>query len=1583
MSGRGTAGGVVFQSEVGACAAGLLLSERPLMRLSASLIGTPKAIKFETPEDVDDLLIETDLGSTYVQAKRTISLSAEPEGELASVADQFVRQFRNGVDECGVRRDFSPLRDRLVLAVSPDTTGPVRDNLRAVLDRVRTGAATGLPKALQVALNTFTALLTTAWFAQSQTPITENEKAELLRVCTVVEIGHSQRQLVEDTLRDVIPAGEASALFDLLVAWAASASQNGVGGDQAAIRQALIGKISLRMAPSLQDDIARLAESTRRVLTRLRRFTALPSAEGEVSFDRPVTQVVVDAVRNGSLALTGEPGAGKSAVIHAVAMALCSDTTVVVLTVEASSISLESIRQEMGLKRPIIELLSQISTTKPCYLLIDALDAVRGGAAEATYKRLVEEINQLDGWFIIASIRTFDLRLGREWRRLFAGTAPNSDYSDGSFPAVRHVHVGLLDAIEQQDIATQSPSLASAIGSGGDKLGHLARNPFNLALLGDLLRGGVDATTLSSVATRGQLLERYWEERVGDLGLIATTTLTSLVSMMLSARSLDLPETFVPVNCAATIDELQRAGVLVTEATRRVAFRHHILFDFAIAKLILLPDLSSAAQHFDRTRGSGLILVASLGYWFEKLKIEHPVREFWCFIVSIVGSDSIDPIIRVDVARLAVEGVGDKDAEHLANAILEVDPANNNAFHHFAGAFVSNLQSQRSANASLWIKILKILGVPTAKNLGSARSVIYSTMETNAVSVMDPSLGAVARDLFDAMLAEPGRSAWLGPVAISAVAKTWGTDPTASRTRLNSILEETRFAKFAYIEVPWLARESLTIAANDPDFIVELFYRAFRGGNFSRDQVTSMNNSWIMGLTSNALQDFRSALYSLSRDFPELLAQYPETALRALAAALRGKQESEHPIETPATPVTISLSNSSYEFIEDRSCIWAWEIDENDREDLAKMYQSAVDWALTAGASQLASAIPSLILHEANIAIAWRLLLRMGTINPSRIGRHLIHAATSPSLLMSLDTQRDAITLVATSYPFISVEERHVLETQALEICYSTFPDPDGARKELLGRLFEAIGTTALVSDDARLFLDQIKSDGRSFENVRPYEFRVTSGPAQHWLQREGVDVNAPKNSALLVCVETVRQSSKIIESSANALTLETSTLWQEIVALKRAFENSLPVDAALETDVSDALAEGLGVALLRNLVPEQHQAQCLSELLHFSHHEIPLPPSEEADKQFSDFPSWGTPSPRIEAAQRIAALACESKFWPLVNERFEQLLLSDPHPAVRFQLVRALPWIYRIDADAMWNLTEKIVASEQNGAVIKDLIATLSYVPSHDYPRVESLVLPLTSKSLPERGDDPLVGLIVLFAVCYGMPESRSLIDRWIADYAQQEKRLHSVLFDLRQNMLAGLGDNDETQSKIFHRTLDIIWLLVNAIEPAVRSLPVSNEPPTHKETVALKLFGEIADQIFFAVGHDTLALELVELSAQKKFLKHYSPLVSKLMTLGTPRAVHHLLSVINHVVAADPGQCFDLFSEAMLRTTGVSRYEHESMGAELFVQLIGMYLADYRELFDDSVRRAKLIDCIALFVEAGWPEARKLFQNLPDLLQ
>lgn len=659
---------MVFQGEMGARIAGLMLSERPLSRIIPNVPGAPRRILFETPASVDDLLVETDTGEVYIQAKRTLSLSAEEVSELASVAEQFVGQFRAGIREAGFRRDLDPARDRLVLAVSEDAPATIRRDLMEVLDRGRTGAATGLPAKLADAQKTFSDHVDREWRSATGADITDAERAAVLRVCSVAVIGDAQRQIVDDACRDVVAtASDERTLGELLDRWGADASARGTGGDAAAIRLAVSGGVRLREPPSYARDVARLAEHSASVVRRLERFTSLATPEGRLHIARPVATTVAAAAREASLVVTGDPGAGKSAVLHDVAGELGGSGPVVVLTVEATAVSLEALRLDLGLEHGLIDVLRNVPGERPAYLVLDALDAVRGGPAEATYKRLVEEVLELPGWRVVASVRTFDLKLGRHWKSLFAGRPVDASRADPSFPNVRHVHVALLDEFESADIAARSASLAPAIRAGGEKMAALARNPFNLALVGDLLTDGIDASALAAVSTRGELLERYWDVRISDLGLPATVALAGVVRRMVDDRTVEVPETRIDMAAAPTVQELERVGVLVTEATRRIGFRHHILFDYAVARLLLLPDDDQALPRLSKALGAGLLIAPSLGYWLEVVKRTRPAGAFWALVARLTGAPDIDPIVRVEIARLAVESVG--PTEHLGALI--------------------------------------------------------------------------------------------------------------------------------------------------------------------------------------------------------------------------------------------------------------------------------------------------------------------------------------------------------------------------------------------------------------------------------------------------------------------------------------------------------------------------------------------------------------------------------------------------------------------------------------------------------------------------------------------------------------------------------------------------------------------------------------------------------------------------------------------------------------------------------------------------------------------------------------------------
>ncbi len=102
-----------------------------------------------------------------------------------------------------------------------------------------------------------------------------------------------------------------------------------------------------------------------------------------------------------------------------------------------------------------------------------------------------------------------------------------------------------------------------------------------------------------------------------------------------------------------------------------------------------------------------------------------------------------------------------------------------------------------------------------------------------------------------------------------------------------------------------------------------------------------------------------------------------------------------------------------------------------------------------------------------------------------------------------------------------------------------------------------------------------------------------------------------------------------------------------------------------------------------------------------------------------------------------------------------------------------------------------------------------------------------------------------------------------------------------------------------------------------------------------------------------------------------------------GSPHTIYYLIQLLERLVDAEPESVFDLIANALLSGGKDVGYQYESLGADLFVKLVGLFLADHKQIFDAPGRRQALIDCLETFLSAGWPAARRLLYRLPELIQ
>lgn len=630
--GHATQLGIRFQNQVAAWLAVYALAERSVTELGLPEGDAPVAISLETNAPVDDILVRTAAdGFCFINAKTSVTLSDNTRSPLTSVFDQFVRQWlacSKGTGKRDWERPLDSARDRLVLALKAQESSAFISAAKPVLDRIKNSCSIhpqedmATTKAQQRAYEVFIGLVKHYWLAHTGEEASDENVAALLGCIRIVscdfENGHKSVALTLVREAVVADEGQAEAVWDLLVQTCSDYGSRRSGADRAGLREVLRGHgIALRDVPEFQADIRRLQEFTEETLERLAHLAHLcvptPSGQQEITIDRPCIQALDHAARDESFLVIGEPGAGKSGALYTAALRLRqAGHPVMVIAVDQHPVAtMADLEHGIGLKRPLSSVLRAWTTAKPGIFFIDALDASRGGPSDRVFQDLIRQIlSNIPGWRVIASIRKFDLRFGVIYRELFRGGPVHPQFCADDFSTVRHLHIPRLSDDELAQVWAASPSMAEGQARGSDGLRELLRSPFNLYLFATILSSGGRVEELASVSTQVELLDRYWSHRAVDhwdrKSFNRESLLHDAAQRMIQKRELFVLKRDLQHHDGGHLYTLLSQGVLSPMRSRgdhitHVSFSHHMLFDYAVARLVLegghAPDLPKSVYN--------------------------------------------------------------------------------------------------------------------------------------------------------------------------------------------------------------------------------------------------------------------------------------------------------------------------------------------------------------------------------------------------------------------------------------------------------------------------------------------------------------------------------------------------------------------------------------------------------------------------------------------------------------------------------------------------------------------------------------------------------------------------------------------------------------------------------------------------------------------------------------------------------------------------------------------------------------------------------------------------------------------------
>ncbi|USA38547.1 hypothetical protein NCF86_09410 [Pelagerythrobacter marinus] len=1629
--GRATEAGMDFQAEVGTWLAAHLLARVPVGgRFGLANVPLPTTIQLETGDGLDDIRLDQDDASRIdLQSKTSAGLAKSPKSPLGKTISQLARLM---IDARDAGTAIDPVKARAVLAVAADaprSLDALERGCRAFdLGGTWTTTKAGRSLAERDALDLFETHARRAWAMLSATPPTDDDLAMMARLFRVVRFSMNEGEnnwreasrLIGGRLYGSEAAGDAP-LRDLK-----SIIRGMIGSGAPADRAGLLRELR-RLghndvgAADYTADLGRLSAATDDELARLAGHTRLPIAGG-IPIARASDGPLSAAVDSGALIVIGEPGAGKTGALVALAQARrAAGDTVVFLSVDrfpgvAIAADLQS---ELGLEHPLVEVLDAAPGSGAKLLIIDALDAARGGPAEGVFAQLIETLRASGtDWAVIASIRTFDLRNGRRFRDAMPGSPPDPAFAEPGLGNVRHFQVPRLADEDLDAAGGAAADLGSLLGAAPVKLRDLLRNVFNLSLAAQLLADGASPDSIRTVATQSDLIDAYEDRRLAGTTLHAAAAAT--VGAMVSRRRLAVRKVVVGHD---QLDAVIQTGVL-TDTGDLVSFAHHVLFDHVAGRFFLeWDDPARLIGQLGGDSSIALMLAPALRFAIERLWRQDAdgKAQVWRLVADIYADPAVDPVLANVALRTAIDRVA--TAADIAGlvALIAERPTDEalatmlSRLARFVGLAVDLAGSVVASEAIAWAHIADAAIATGSRDLSDATRFLLHTLfekadlaETELLEVF----GRASRALLAFAWAADPPMQQTSTSAIRFVGKSFASDPPASRALLDRILREPHFSANADREARWLSEQIIPIARTDPDFAIEI-YRMLYSSNITDDSTSHFGGqvSRIMPLSSNRRQDYQSCRYDLGRRVTRLLELSVSLGTRAIVEAALGDTDRAMPLGDDRERVAIE-DRAPFDLLGRDYTFDAWDDPEGrhgtqDDDVLAHLVAHLRGCAPEAFATTVEAAASD----YAGPAI-WTRILGVGAERVDEVGDLLWPFASNVTILAHEDIVREAVRFLAAVYRSRTLDERAAFEAQALRS--DLFSDEDEQRwwRRTLSRWLSLVDAEAIATEAMRAFRDELDAAGDLAGNPPTRSMTVSWGSSRgitrSLLAGEGVDVDEGIDAQMLALSEALYEKVQATPSASEGAAF--AELWAAAVETLAFWDaNAAALDAKVEQPVwghiSNAVERIAGAAAYAPGVdgmPSMEQLLAVLRRLWASR----FPETKESGDENSSL-SWGNWEVRVYAADAYVSLA--DRFGEAHGEIVEMFdaILADPVPQVRLQAAQSLQVLSRIALPKMWELAERIARDEPHTGVLSSFLHyVIPRFTWHDVEKCKSIIeIVRARRETIERDDKPgrdkvaeQLGGVTAQLWCW-QEETAALdwLTAWAADPSAHREYFTSFLSMLRGAFFTRYASDEKRDVGLSDRSQQAAMIILEACSAAAAASHAAvtqgqveddaRDTAVATYRAAESIIGHLMNQLYFGSGAHTdnreAAVGLMSAETMRQFLDDYRPMLALLEASHEPSTHHHLVELYEFLIPGDPAGVFDALHALLTGSAAREGYHHESLAAPVIVRMVTRYIADHRSIFEDDNRRAALVEILRLFSDVGWSDALRLLYDLPDLLR
>jgi hypothetical protein len=1632
--GFATQRGINYQNRVAAFFAVSCLTEE------IAVPGLPRSpvqnIRCETGEPLADILLAFESGGiAFVEVKRTIQLTS---ARMKPVLSQFIQQFIVSEQNAGGstfpwRRKLDASHDRLLLITSSESPENVTKHLANCLSRI--GPETKPDDLVTLARNEqeirafqdFQTMTLHAWKElMGADPVSES----VLRLYSLFRIGIldvNPHEADEQHARTTLATTVLSRTQDSTKAWSSlvlamgDASETRRTVSRQDLRRSLIEEgFDLISSPAYLADIRALRDYTRLTLRSLDHLATLSIHGRAVRIQRPVTEFLRSQAREHSVVVVGDPGAGKSGVLHELGSALQRDHEDVVFL--AADRLDDSLKVELNLQHELSDVLSNWSGKHTGTLIIDALDAARGSKALTLLRDLTRHVvtTPESRWRVVVSIRVFDLRYSQDlqtiFKRPFSEVAP-AKFQDASFATLRHIHVPRFSPEELEDIRALAPELNPVFAAATSSLRDLLDVPFNLRLVTELLSSDLSDSELSAIETQVGLLNQYWLHRViksASEGTAREMVLVDVLRAMVAERGLTVAKLKLPA--AAVTKEfasLCSDNVLVEQVANLhgrniIGFSHHLLFDYAASRLLLAADFDEFLASLASERDLALFLRPSIDLLFKEawLKDRHA---FWHLLHSFSVHEKVPAIAKIIGPAVIPELAATEEdlapiIEALASGEQEECDLAEQWVVHVVGAVLAGVSK---SPLSLW----SLFAYSLASSKGSVRvaavcqSLVDHIVEREAAGVENALQGMLALShaavlLLERFLGMEPRNTWIAGRAIGNVMDLFWINPKESAQVIRKLITPDEIRNKGAEQGHWIARKASRLFEIDPELAADI-YVAFFGYDEKSEEQTSMGGGRIMALTSSRRQDYRHTRWQLAQDFPLFLEKNFDRCLKLVMSLINSYIALEGKARNTDQVISYGLDGEERTVLVDYSSIWDASSFRDEAQNIADTYFRKLEQlAQLPEASERVADIGREFLRHAKYAYIPRRILKLATLAPTALVPVVYPLLVSESALLSYDLSSAIGEVLKAGFGILKDSQRIEVEVGINRLPEGATGDIAEAKNYYRDRLFGCLPKTLLSLPESVDRLDRLAADGGAPENRE----RVWGGvraspysPLDHMRQR-GVPVDDQPNVKIREAAEGLWEFASRFANNVPKLS-EVQQIEQTLLRVRD--ELAVATERGVHSEVRQSaeaqMIAGCAVAAkCREIDCATPLGQTIKSIL-IAGLESPFPePRVGQDEEFDRSPAWGAPIQRIEAAAGLGAMLANDKCLDLAVLENTKRALRDPVPAVRFQVATRLLPLHDKHLDELWQILGGLALSEKSTGVLgSTLYAVVSPLAGRYKTQVvELLGLILSRADLPKEGGDATEWCYRICAGLYlwqGDMSAYALISPVIEGETFTPQRAAQCLMDIRGTLTFSSDVPKETDANVRRRSFELVDTIAHSSFARMETL-IHDVAPVDRTDQWQEDFQELAhlidyagSQLYFASGayDGNNTPDALDENARRVFWEESQNAMSSLAKVAIPSVAHHLIEILQSFIQFAPAQVFHAIAN-VVNSAKSWGYQYESLAVDLLVKVTERYLAEERMTLQQDLQcREELIDILETFVSAGWPSARRLSYRLEEIFR